>query len=94
MCIVVSASLDKVNTLCDQHDLCLATVIIGFQRPHYKVNEGDGCVEVCAVVLAGQFKPSDSISLEIRMGTLEFSKFVERHDTMVIKCTSWTNTLA
>ena len=42
--------------------LCPATVIIGFKQLHYKVTEGDGCVEVCVELLAGQLKPSDSIS--------------------------------
>ena len=44
---------------------CLAAVIIGFAQPHYKVNEGDGCVEVCVQILAGQLKHSDNITIRI-----------------------------
>ena len=39
-----------------------STVKIGFQRVHYKVNEGDGCVEVCAVILSGYLGHQDKIS--------------------------------
>ena len=39
-----------------------STVKIGFQRVHYKVNEGDGCVEVCAVILSGYLGHQGKIS--------------------------------
>jgi len=38
------------------------TVIIGFPQLHYKVNEGYGCVNVCAEVVSGQLKPNSSVS--------------------------------
>ena len=40
------------------------------------MNEGDGCVEVCIQVFAGQFKPSDNISLEFTTISPELGKFV------------------
>ena len=42
--------------------LCPATVIIGFQQIHYKVNEDEGCVRVCAEIVGGQLTPPDSVS--------------------------------
>jgi len=42
------------------------TVIIGFQQSHYKVNEGDGCVRVCAEVVAGRLKGNSSVSFNFR----------------------------
>ena len=39
--------------------MLFSTVKIGFQRAHYKVNEGDGCVEVCAVILSGYLGHKD-----------------------------------
>lgn len=43
--------------------LYVSPVIIGFQELHYIVNENDGRVRVCVVVLAGHLTPSDSVSL-------------------------------
>jgi len=42
------------------------TVIIGFQQLHYKVNEGDGCVRVCAEVVAGRLMAESSVSFNFR----------------------------
>jgi len=50
------------NIQCVLFFYCPATVIIGFQQLHYKVNEGDGCVRVCAQILAGRLTPPDSVS--------------------------------
>ena len=40
----------------------LITVIIGFQQLHYKVNEDDRCVIVCAEIVGGQLTPPDRVS--------------------------------
>ena len=63
--------------------LCFSTVIIGFKRLHYKVKEGEGCVEVCLELLAGQLKPPDSVSFilnttaQTAMGKKNFQKHVD-----------------
>lgn len=41
------------------------TVVIGFQQAHYKVDEGDGCVEVCIQILSGHLGRLDSISVRL-----------------------------
>ena len=50
--------------------LCLATVIISFTQPHYKVTEGDGCVKVCVEFVAGQITPPDEITFTINAAAL------------------------
>ena len=61
----VQATFEPQNTIVkiidDDHDF-----IIGFQQVHYKVNEGDGCVQVCVEVLAGQLRDTYSISIPLR----------------------------
>ena len=42
--------------------LCPATVIIGFQQLHCKVNEDEGCASVYAEIVGGQLTPPDSVS--------------------------------
>ena len=46
------------------------TVKIGFQRVHYKVNEGDGCVQVCAVILSGYLGHQDKISFRFTTASI------------------------
>ena len=41
------------------------TVVIGFQQAHYKVDEDDGCVEVCIQILSGHLGRLDSISVRL-----------------------------
>lgn len=55
------------------------TVIIGFQQLHYKVNEDDRCVIVCAEIVGGQLTPPDRVSFS----------FITENITAISKLLNW-----